>query len=259
MIARKDVDTNERVEEIERVVQSLVDQSPALGAAFDRVNSFSSNMSQLSLNYSGPESDEGVQSKRPPLLTRRPSPLTRRPSPLTQGLERKNSISDLSILSSSSRPETRSGSEAAFSEPWATSSCSSVEPSPVFRKSPLLSFKSASSRRANLTRSLPPLPPLPLPMISASLPPIPPLPLRRSASDDQSIRLPPAMWDDNATIRDARTYSHIPSVRSTESVRLKRSTSTVSQQATFERVLFKNSAIYCDLLVARSPYIFSVC
>jgi hypothetical protein len=242
MIARQDGEASEKVDEIERVVQSLMDQSPALGAAFDRVNSFSSGMSQLSLNTSDHGSDnEGLRSKRPPQLLRRPSPLA-------QDLERTRSSSNLSTVSSSSRPGTRSGSEAASSEPWAESSCSSVEPSPVFRKSPMLSFKAASNRRVNLARSLPPLPP-PLPI---SLPPIPPLPLRRSASDDQSIRLPPAMWDDNATIRDNGSYSQFPMISETDSAKLKRSASTMSQQASFEKELFKNSAIYCDLLVSRT-------
>lgn len=237
MIARKNVDTSEKSEEIERVVQSLVDQSPALGAAFDRVNSFNSTMSELNLNTTGQDPENiSCKSKRPPPLFRRSSPL---------GSDRKSSISNISTVSSSSRPEARSDSETIFSEPWTTSSCSSVEPSPVFCKPPLLSSKSAKSRRWNSTRSSPPLPPLSPPAISGSFPPGPPLSFRRPALDDQSIRLPPAMWEDDVTIREPKIDSPIPSIRSTKSVKHK--TSTASQHASFEKELFKNSAIYCDL------------
>ncbi|TLD23504.1 hypothetical protein E2P81_ATG08848 [Venturia nashicola] len=247
MVARKDVDTSEKIEEIERVVQSLVDQSPALGAAFDRVNSFSGNISALSLNMTGKNSEnEGLKSKRPP-------PLLRRSSPLTQGLERNSSISNTSTVSSNNRPGNRS--DSAFSEPWATSSCSSVELSPVSCKPQLPSSKFTSSRRSDLTRSLPPFPPLLPPALPGFIPILAPLRLRRSASDDQSIRLPPAKWDDGATVREHRPNSHVSSIRSTESAKFRRTPITISQQATFKKELFQNSAIYCDLRGKSVQYI----
>jgi hypothetical protein len=237
MIARHEGDKIERIEEIERVIQSLMDQSPPLSAAFDRVNSVSSDMSQMSLNASGHSSEhEGAKPRRSP-------PLLAPHSTNVKELDRSRSLSNLSSsVSSTSSPVIQSGSEG-----W-ESSCTSVGTnSPVFRKSPMLSFRSQELRHAHLARSLPPLP-SPIPSLPPLLPLLP-LPLRRSASDDESIRLPPAAWDDNATIREKDTYSDVPAIPEPEPVLLKRSAST----QTFEKELFKNSAIYCDLSVLLTP------
>jgi len=78
---------------------------------------------------------------------------------------------------------------------------------------------------------------------------------RRSASDGEFSALPPSAWsDEEDAIRPAKLkrkdhskeVSLTPSVDA-EPVKIERAISTYSQQETFEKILFKNSAILCDL------------
>jgi hypothetical protein len=137
-----------------------------------------------------------------------------------------------SVYTPCTSPGVPSGSEIAPSDPG--DSRSSVgQASPASRRSSL--FK-AQDKRLNLGRSLPPLPATP--EIVAGM--------RRSASFSSSIHLPPAAWEDLGTPRRSKTYTHMPAAEE-KFVKLTRSTSTASQQQSFEKSLFKNSAIYCDL------------
>jgi 3-dehydroquinate dehydratase len=70
---------------------------------------------------------------------------------------------------------------------------------------------------------------------------------KRLPSEFESIAPPPAAWeDDSATIKDATQYSTMPVVEQ-DAVLLEKHMSTISQQEKFEKEVFKNSAIYCDL------------
>jgi hypothetical protein len=70
---------------------------------------------------------------------------------------------------------------------------------------------------------------------------------RRPASDATSIQLPPPAWDEEtASLNKTQPLSLIPTIQP-EAIKLSRSTSTISQKDAFERHLFQNSAILCDL------------
>jgi hypothetical protein len=214
-----DRDISENVEDIERLVESLISQSPVIAAAFDRVNSVSSEMSHLSLPAPVATKPANFEFHKPRL-------------PLLQKITTQSTDNQTSAYSPSTSPGLPSGSEIALSDPG--DSRSSVgQASPTSRRSSL--FK-APDRRLNLGRSLPPLPATPE-IIGG---------MRRSASFSSSIQLPPAAWEDPGTPRRSKTYTHMPAAEE-KPVKLTRSTSTASQQQSFEKSLFKNSAIYCDL------------
>lgn len=229
MYSQTDRDPSEHVEDIERVVESLMSESPAISTAFDRVNSVSSQMSELALDASVVPQWDGTLYHKP-----------RNPPPLNIS---QPTTKDLDLYSPSSSPGLLSCSEIAPPEPEAAKSSVGM-PSPIFHQSPPRipmrnpkrdSMQKLAGRRLITTRSMP---------IYAVTPEIEPA-VRRSASECDSIQLPPAAWD----LKDAQTYSHLPSSNSSEPQKLYRSTSTRSQQGTFEKSLFKNSAIYCDLYV----------
>jgi hypothetical protein len=78
---------------------------------------------------------------------------------------------------------------------------------------------------------------------------------RGSASDSEFSNLPPSAWSDDEDgtrpsklkrTERSKEISLTPNV-DLEPVKLERATSTASQQDAFEKMLFKNSAILCDL------------
>ena len=73
-----------------------------------------------------------------------------------------------------------------------------------------------------------------------------PLP-HRPASEGESMQLPPPAWcEETASLNPTEKLSLLPTIEP-EAVKLSRSTSTMSQKSAFERRLFQNSAILCDL------------
>ncbi|KAF2419008.1 hypothetical protein EJ08DRAFT_574105, partial [Tothia fuscella] len=164
----KDRDMSERVKDIERTVESLISQSPVISAAFDKLDSVSSDMSQLSLPAAAPVPAARIPNvefhkPRLPILKTTKSNL--------------EACEHIDAYSPSTSPGIRSGSEIASSEP--TNGHSSVgQKSPSIHGFPMWSPK---DKRLNLVRSLPPLP---------ATPELVPL-LRRSArrqSQVQSVR-----------------------------------------------------------------------
>jgi hypothetical protein len=303
MASQYDRDAGERIEGIERVVQSLMDQSPALYAAFDRVNSVGSDLSFPSLNTGSPKSasspsksnttsraatpsmlstescPDGIQhNKTPALPPLRVSSRSQNASQNTRKFELRFKASIPSSLGSApyspaTSPGELSSSEISPSEQGMWDNASSVGfPSPhILMKSPSPHIPMKSSMRhwkppdtrPVAGRSLPPVPKSAViernrAEQASSLPALstPPdsdierqLSNRRPSppSECEPIALPPAAWeDDKATIKGSSQYSTTPAV-SQEAVLLGKHMSTISQQDNFEKEVFKNSAIYCDL------------
>jgi hypothetical protein len=215
-------------------------QSPAISAALDRVNSTGSEISQLNL-YSSSEPRSAVdrdfsKPRRPP----------HRPTRL-QSLDTSNQSSAViptepnsPATSQLSSPGIQSGSEIAPSEPMDGKS-SVGQPSPPLHRPIVMWTKppaNALDRRAAVAKSLPTLPPTP--EIEPSR--------RRSNSESDSVRLPsPAVWDDNVSVKaKPELYKALPQI-SPEAQKMLKHASTISQQDSFERQIFKNSAQYCNL------------
>jgi hypothetical protein len=235
MYRHSDRDLCEKIEDIERAVEALMSQSPAISAAFDRINSTGSDMSQLSLSEPRtPVDTDFSKPRRPPRLsslnTSSRDSMMKPTEPYSPAISRKSS------------PGIQSGSEIALSEP--TDGRSSVgQPSPSLHRPVVMWTKSPTKpmdRRAAVAKSLPTLPVTP--EIESSR--------RRSNSESDSIRLPsPAVLDDASSVpMKTEMYSAVPRIIP-EPIVHKRHASTVSQQDSFERSVFQNSAIYCDLLV----------
>jgi hypothetical protein len=70
---------------------------------------------------------------------------------------------------------------------------------------------------------------------------------RRPTSDANSIQSPLPAWDEEtSSLNKTHPLLLIPTIQP-EAIKLSRSTSTASQKEIFERHLFQNSAILCDL------------
>jgi hypothetical protein len=215
-------------------------QSPAISAALDRVNSTGSEVSQLSL-YPNSEPLSAVdmdfsKPHRPPCRPPRLQSLdTSKQSPVLTPTEFYSPA-----ISGKSSPGIPSGSEIAPSEP--TDGRSSVgQPSPQLHRPIVMWTKPPTKpldRRAAVAKSLPTLPPTP--EIEPGR--------RRSNSENDSLRLPsPAIWGDKSSVKaKPELYKILPEI-SPEASKLERHASTMSQQDSFERQIFKNSAQYCNL------------
>jgi hypothetical protein len=240
-------DLCEKIEDIERAVEALMSQSPAISGAFDRVNSTSSDVSQLSLY----PSSETRSEPRPPTdmdfsKPRRPPRLSSLNTSSRDSVMRSTE-SYSPAISRKSSPGIPSGSEIASSEP--TDGRSSVgQPSPSLHRPIVMWTKSPTKpmdRRAAVAKSLPTLP------VTPEIEPG----RRRSNSESNSIRLPsPAVWDDSASgTTKPEMYKVVPDVLP-EPIVHKKHASTISQQDIFEKSVFQNSAIYCDLSVYITPH-----
>jgi hypothetical protein len=238
MYRQSDRDVSENIEDIERAVEGLMSQSPAISAALDRVNSTASDISHLSLSPAAEVKSihmEFKQPRRPPRLTSlhtgSRSPISKPSEPYSPAISRKSS------------PGIPSGSEISPSEPMDGRS-SVGQPSPTLHRPIVMWTKTtpkAPDRRANVAKSLPTLP------VTPEVEPG----RRRSNSQTESIRLPPPAWQDPAnTSTKSETYTVVPQVLP-QPVIHQRATSTLSQQDSFEKTIFKNSAIYCDLSVSK--------
>jgi hypothetical protein len=210
-------------------------QSPAISAAFDRVNSTGSEISQLSLSEPRyPVDTDFNKPRRPPRLsslnTSSRDSIMRPTEPYSPAISRKSS------------PGIPSGSEIAPSEP--TDGRSSVgQPSPLLHRPIVTWTKSPTKpmdRRAAVAKSLPTLP------VTPEIEPG----RRRSNSETEPVRLPsPAVWDDSASVTTkSDMYKIVPQILPEPVVHTKHA-STISQQDSFEKSVFQNSAIYCDLSV----------
>lgn len=114
-----------------------------------------------------------------------------------------------------------------------------VDQAPTHSHPHLQSLPPASLRRAVTTSHLP-SGPADQELKEESLP-------KRPASDVELIRLPPPAWDEEtASLNKTQPLSLMPTIQP-EAIKLTRSTSTISQKAAFDRRLFQNSAILCDL------------
>jgi hypothetical protein len=224
MYLHADRDMSDNIDEIERVVESLMSQSPVISAALDRVNSVSSEVSQMSL-YPSDAKPIDVNFHKPRQLSRLVTS-TSSGSLKSRPTEPYSPATSAGILS---------GSEIASSEPTdGASSVGQLSPT-ISRQSPMWK---PPERRVTVGMSVPMLP---------TTPEIEPG-RKRPASETDSLRLPLSAWDDAGSTKSGGKYSHVPSTNA-KPVKVKRSASTTSQQQTFEKALFKNSAIYCDLSV----------
>ncbi|KAF2666240.1 hypothetical protein BT63DRAFT_416639 [Microthyrium microscopicum] len=71
--------------------------------------------------------------------------------------------------------------------------------------------------------------------------------LHRHSHSADSLHLPPPVWDDETkSMHKTERLSLLPQL-SEEPLKLGRSASTISQQQEFERTLFRNAAILCDV------------
>jgi hypothetical protein len=70
---------------------------------------------------------------------------------------------------------------------------------------------------------------------------------QRPSSESETIQLPPSAWcEETASLNPTEKLSLLPAI-APEAVKISRSTSTTSQKSAFEKRLFQNSAILCDL------------
>ncbi|KIW09091.1 uncharacterized protein PV09_00036 [Verruconis gallopava] len=306
MATQDDRDTSEQIEGIERIVQSLLDQSPTLGVAFDRVNSVGSDLSLPSIGLGSQRGPGNSTRASTPTRTATPSTLSNESQPDSSNLSRAGTISQgapplrapsrnkelrtleirsktsvpssiaSSYYSPTTSPDTLSGSELAPSEAGMWENTSSVGfPSPHLPiKSTRRHWKPPDTRQV-AGKSLPAVPKTVMverarteQALSMPALPTPPdsdvehkvnYPLlhqrQRAPSVAESIVLPPSAWeDDNATIKDTSQYSLMPS-SDAEAIMLGKHMSTISQQENFEKEVFKNSAIYCDLRAKQVEFV----
>jgi hypothetical protein len=225
-----------------QLIDRIAGRNPAVSPSIlATVRSVDSGLSQLSIQPTRSEPspfDERV---------RRPAPLitpTRTPEMIARELSR--SPTQVSPLTSRSAPTQRGlGPEASDDRTVAGPTPALTPPRQIGQQQQ----QSPAPKRTVSQKNLPSL------ASTAEEPEDPHPGHRRSASDSEFTTLPPSAWSDDedrprsAKLQRKRRSKEVPSSSNAEpeSVKLERATSTRSQQDTFEKSLFKNSAILCDL------------
>jgi len=222
--------------EVRRAIDLVAGKEPAISPSIlPTVRSVDSGLSQLSIQ---PTRTNTSSSTRDAL--RRPAPLvtpTRTPEMIARELSRSPTAP--SPLTRTSPPYLSETPEDKVSN----------IPLPILTPPQHLPRPSPTPRRTTSGRNLPSL------ATTKEEPEDPHPGHRRSASDGEFSTLPPSAWsEDEDAIRPAKLkrkdrskeVSLTPSV-DTEPIKIERAMSTFSQQETFEKMLFKNSAILCDL------------
>ena len=223
---------HDKLMELRAAIDKAAGRPPPINPRMPTVNSVDSGLSQLSLQpTSGNVSPIDNRLRRPaPLITP-----THTPEMIAKELPR--SPTQISPTTRQSPPLLRDVShERAM-----------VGPTPSLTPPP--QQQQQSPRRIHSGRNLPSLATR-AEAAEGSRPAY-----RRSASDSDFSSLPPSAWGgDEDRIRMARfnqrartdDLSPTPNI-DTQPEKVERSKSTASQQDTFEKMLFKNSAILCDL------------
>lgn len=235
-------DVHEKLADMRHVIDRIAGRNPAVSPSIlPTVRSVESGLSQLSL--------QSIRSNTSPIeeRIRRPAPLvtpTRTPEMIARELSR-SPTQTLPTTRRTPPPQRGLGPEASDDR-------TTAGPTPVLtppQQMQQVSRPLSGSVRSFSGKNLPSL------TSTAEEPEEPHPGHRRSASDSEFSTLPPSAWsDDEDGIKSSKLkrrerskeISLTPNVEP-EPVKLERATSTASQQDTFEKMLFRNSAILCDL------------
>jgi len=225
----------EKLMNLRGVIDKVLGGHPALSPPTPTVSSVDSGLSQLSLQQTN--SDASLVQER----MRRPAPLIT-PTHTPEMMAKEQSRSPTQML-----PGTRQSPPALRGLRLETSdNRTTAGPGPSLTPPPQQQLQ--SPRRIHSGKNLPSLETTA--EIEGSRPAY-----RRSLSDGEFPTLPPSAWGgDEDAIRPVKPnqraktddISLTPNF-DPEPVKFERSKSTVIQQDAFEKVLFKNSAILCDL------------
>lgn len=232
---------HDKLQELRGVIDTIAGRNPAISPSIlPSVKSVDSGLSQLSIQPSRSNPASSLADER----VRRPAPLVT-PRRTPEMIARELSRSPTQISPSTRRtppPQRGLGLEASDDR-------TTAGPTPSLTPPQQQTLPSSAPRRTLSGKNPPNL------ATTAEEPEEPHPGHRRSASDSEFATLPTSAWsDDEDGIRPtklkrrerSKEISLTPNVEP-EPVKLERATSTASQQDTFEKMLFKNSAILCDL------------
>jgi hypothetical protein len=202
-----------KIEQLKRVVDNVAGRTPTLNANLERVNSVASDLSKMTLAYSR-DSPSDAFGRHSPLST----PM-QTPEMMARDLSRSPTQTSPGSISESSPGDSRTTAGPSSPRAWG----------PQMRRT-------APGRVNVLT-------------ITPESPTEVPSSHRRSASDTDFPRLPPAAMDedevDTITPAPRKELTFAPPKELPDS--LQRNASTRSQQERFEKTVFRHSAILCDL------------